>query len=342
MTLVSISNADRAGLQVAINQAIGSDGIVTFDPGIATIELDGQELIIDGNVTIEGANRITLDGKGLSRIFSVQSGIVTIKELTVANGSVNNERGGGIFNEGDLTLDGVTVTGNQIQNSVQQTGSNAQNNLQNADDVGAGIFNEAGATLTLSSSIVSNNQIVRSNGAIDGNGPGIRNNGTLAFDGENNFIFGNTPADDDEAQIAGTVTGDQQPNFSEPVDTPKLSIAAALRVAGGDNEGVDQLAEGTGDNPVTEVVVTVTSEDKSGLANISGAVEVVIGGTNVDGNALNTTTQTITFNDESSGSFVIPITETLMRKTMKLSHLPFKTLALTLALSSIPKIPRRL
>jgi hypothetical protein len=65
---------------------------------------------------------------------------VTLKNCVVA-GNESDDRGGGIFNKGTLTLDHSPVTGNS------------------ASDVGdgGGIFNDAGATLTFASSLASEN-----------------------------------------------------------------------------------------------------------------------------------------------------------------------------------------
>lgn len=87
------------------------------------------ELLIDKNLTIQGpgAGKLTIDGDHAGRAFEIAPGAhVTISGLTIQDGvaaaghtldpAVNDGSGGGILNEGTLTLSGCTVTGNSGSN----------------------------------------------------------------------------------------------------------------------------------------------------------------------------------------------------------------------------------
>ncbi len=73
---------------------------------------DNGSLTIDGD-TANGANT-PISGNNASRVFVIEANAVaTLRRLTIANGSAPfPEGGGGIRNEGSLTLEYVTVSGN--------------------------------------------------------------------------------------------------------------------------------------------------------------------------------------------------------------------------------------
>lgn len=79
------------------------------------------DLDILDNVVIDGAgaNLTILNGNSLDRILDIQPGrTVTIEALTVAHGQVMGQDGGGLFNQGVLTLDSVTVRDNTVGGGI--------------------------------------------------------------------------------------------------------------------------------------------------------------------------------------------------------------------------------
>jgi predicted outer membrane repeat protein len=102
----------------------GGDDHIVFDPGLAgaAIVLSGTQIELSwvgSPLTIDGGTAgITLDGNNASRIFQVDSGVrVSLTHLTVQDGNgITNATfprvGGGINNQGILTLTNCTVTGN--------------------------------------------------------------------------------------------------------------------------------------------------------------------------------------------------------------------------------------
>jgi hypothetical protein len=141
-------------------------------------------------ITIQGAGAgvTIIDGGAIDRVFQVESGVtVVLRDLTIRNGKAQDAGndgdqpgavpgfGGGILNEGSLTLDHVVVEGNSA------VGGNGQNAVIMPGQVtpptgglgalGGGIFNSG--TLTLIQSTVGNN-------AADGGSGG---KGILGYDG---------------------------------------------------------------------------------------------------------------------------------------------------------------
>ncbi|MCI0680921.1 MAG: hypothetical protein L0Y71_02355 [Gemmataceae bacterium] len=168
------------------NRNPGRDAIA-FAPALggATIALTGIELALGDDVTITGPGAqqlaiFALFGAGLaSRVFSVAAGVqAELSGLTITGGR-NDDRGGGIINNGQLTLRDSVV-------------------IANTANVGGGIANELGATLTLDAvdivgntatligggvdnlgTLIVNASVISSNAAIDGGGLYNHDVGTL-------------------------------------------------------------------------------------------------------------------------------------------------------------------
>lgn len=154
---------------------VESGATVSFDGSLSgqTIALTSGQLTLDKSLTIDAsglADGITISGDNSSRVFEVTSDEdVTLRHLTIADGSASSSAG--ILNEGTLTLDGVTVTGNTATSKF---------------GVGGGLLNRVSADLTLQNSTVSGNSVP--NG--DGTGGGLHNSGAAVL--TNSTFFGNS------------------------------------------------------------------------------------------------------------------------------------------------------
>jgi hypothetical protein len=139
-------------------------------------------VVIHKDLTIVGVDNATLTGRGRTRVVRVKRGaIVTIRHVTIQRGA-----GGGILNEGRLTLEDVLVRRNRgggIHNHRRMviTGSTIRYNSagrvysgggilnsgilhiaastikRNSSGAGGGVLNNYGARVTLSHSTVSDN-----------------------------------------------------------------------------------------------------------------------------------------------------------------------------------------
>ena len=147
------ANDGKISLREAIRDT-PSGGIITFAPIVSgnTVTLNGTQLSIDKNITIDSAgNNITIAANSAtnkaSRVFDIApSATVTLAGLTITGGNVN-ENGGGIYNRGTLSIIDCTIIGN--------TGA-----------WGGGIYNTG--TLTVKDSTFMGNVATVSGGAIWG------------------------------------------------------------------------------------------------------------------------------------------------------------------------------
>src|SRR5262249_31102316 len=134
--VTTLADAGAGSLRDAVaaaNARAGADTIV-FDNGLTgTIALTGGELDITDDVKINGsgADKLTVSGSNLSRVFQVEAGeTVSISGLTIAGGNAGTGNGGGIDNFGTLTVSDSVFSGNAAGN-------------------GGGLTNESGATATV-------------------------------------------------------------------------------------------------------------------------------------------------------------------------------------------------
>jgi len=167
------------------------DDIINFSI-TGTINLTGALPDLSSNIQIEGPGAASLmvrrDTGGDYRIFAVVGGpTVVLDGLTISNGLDSTNGGGGIYNDGTLTVSNSTVSGNSassgggIENygTLTVDSSTLSGNSASASDAGGGIFNWG--TLTVQNSTLSGN----SAGGVPGSngwGGGILNSNTLTVD----------------------------------------------------------------------------------------------------------------------------------------------------------------
>ena len=155
---------------------LGDDVAVTFEEGLeGTITLANGAIVIDGGVfAIDGADVITIDASGASRIFEINAGEITIAGFNLVNG-FDAKAGGAVYNAGNLTLSDVAIlnsTSNKYGGAVYTalgteltvTGSEFTGNY--ASSHGGAIFVEKEAVATISDSYFSANKTVSYGAAI--------------------------------------------------------------------------------------------------------------------------------------------------------------------------------
>ncbi len=153
LTNVTVANTNDSG-SGSLRQALAdvcSGGTVDFAAGLAnqTITLTSDELSITKTVTITNPNAANLQvsGNNARRVFNIQTGaVVTMSNLSTINGWAGGSNGGGIYNDGVLTLLDSTVISSQAR-------------------YGGGIYNYNGQ-LTINNSTLSGNSAAISGGAI--------------------------------------------------------------------------------------------------------------------------------------------------------------------------------
>jgi predicted outer membrane repeat protein len=189
-------------LRQALVDANGNGQADTIQFSVSgTINLMLGQLGISSDVTIDGSGgTVTIDGGGLSRIFSIDDGDgaanrnVSISNLTIRGGRVANvaspNSGGGIRNAENLTLNNVTISGNHAATggglsnanggTTQISGSTISNNT--AYYQAGGIANLNGASIQITNCTISGNSAGTTNqSGYSSFGGGLLNSGTLTL-----------------------------------------------------------------------------------------------------------------------------------------------------------------
>jgi len=189
---VCASGCQYTTIQAAIDNA-RNHAMVSVAPGTyAGFNVPGNNMNSSLTITISGAGagQTTIDDpNGVTIISSLPS--VTLAGLTITGANNPGGDGGGIFNNGTLTLKSSTVTGNSAHYRGGGIANGGKLTLikdivsDNASSGGGGIFNGSGGAMTLKSSTVTDNKTsfrspdIRENG----NGGGILNFGTTRLQG---------------------------------------------------------------------------------------------------------------------------------------------------------------
>ena len=155
-------------LREAITQANGAAGpdAITFAPGLSgSIKLgEGPLAITDGlTITGPGAPVLSVSGNGASRVLSVGPNVTaSIAGITITGGRGGVQQdGGGISNQGTLTLSSVVVSAN-----VAGDGGIAASTVGPSGGNGGGIYNAG--TLTVRDSAILDNFAGRGADGIQG------------------------------------------------------------------------------------------------------------------------------------------------------------------------------
>lgn len=138
-----------------------------------TLTLSSALPVLKGLIAIRGPGAQTLtvrraDDAPLFRILTIDSGRARLSDLSMANGAVVDEHGGGILSWGDLDLARCTVEGNQAFRSAKPS------NMLSPKPSGGGIYFR-GSALNITDSRIAHNRTVASRQAPedDGGGGGV-------------------------------------------------------------------------------------------------------------------------------------------------------------------------
>ncbi len=215
--ITDLSDSGGPGtLRGAIDSLVAND-LVQFSPSLSgqAITLTNGEIVLDQNVTIDASGLsggIQINGNHASRIFEVFTNVTaTLNSLTVINGSA--PAGGGIMNNGTLTLNDCSLAGNAVTSGGG--GGGIYNNLGTltlnqctvggnsataGNGAGGGIFNlSTGAPVTLNQCTVSGNSAGTGGGFASFNY--IGNNNVTLF---NSIVAGNSAATGPDLDAATT------------------------------------------------------------------------------------------------------------------------------------------
>ncbi len=183
-------------LRAAIQEtnALAGEDTIMIPAGTYTLTIPGAnedaaatgDLDITDGLTLRGAGSLltVIDGNGLvtgDRVFHLSgSAVVTMRGVTIGHGSAPS--GGGTYNNGNLTLDGSRLHGNESTGGYPNGFGGGLYNAGtlrlrhstlsgNSARTGGGIHNSQDATVTVSHSTLSGNTAY--------SGGGIHNDGTV-------------------------------------------------------------------------------------------------------------------------------------------------------------------
>jgi CSLREA domain-containing protein len=184
-------------LRDAIFAAGVSGDVITFSvTGIIPLTLGELTIGKDITITGPGADLLTISGEDTFRVFFINNptSIVTITGVTIANGKVTDDDGGGIRNHGTLTLDQVTIDNNTaaVGTSLIVDGGGVHNTntltitnsllINNEANFTGGAISHVGTSLNISNVTINDNYVAGLGGGGIGGGIASINSGTLTMD----------------------------------------------------------------------------------------------------------------------------------------------------------------
>ncbi len=233
--------------QIDTGEAFGTNDLIEFDVSLGggTINLDAVlgQLEISTSVSVNGlgADQLTIDAGGNSRVLRITGGVNDIRGLTISGGSAG--RGGGIRNDSGAT---TTLTDMLITGNTATTGTY---------DAGGGIWNDG--DLTITSSTISNNQTTAGNGS----GAGIWN-------AEDLTVIGSTITGNSSNRDGGGVNSNANGGSLTVIDSTITGNSA------GDDGGGLYIAFGT--NSVTNSTISGNSSADYGGGILSAFASTVV------------------------------------------------------------------
>ena len=261
-SLVTTAADSGAGSLRQIIAAACDGAAITFDSaGVfatpQTIALTSGELVIDRNLTVNaGSSQVTVSGNNASRVFNVNAGkAFTIIGLTISGGQ-NAGSGGGIVNDGTLTVVDSTLSGNNagtdggaISASASATSVTLINSTisgNNANGSGGGIA-VLGGTFTSINATFTNNRADNDNDATGTGGGVFHGSGTTTL--RNTIVAGNFNEDgasDAADDISGTVDPASSFNLIGPGGSGGLTNGVNNNQVGAASPGLGPLADNGG------------------------------------------------------------------------------------------------
>lgn len=166
---ITVANSNRQ--TDTIQFATSVSGTITLTSALPAIKDKAAAAEPDLSIQGPGVSAISVSGNNAYGVFTIedQNAKVVISKLWIRDGKPGLGSGGGVHNNGSLTLTDVTVSDNTSNvGGVRNNGYLNMHNTTVSANTGGGIYNDG--TLTVTSSTISNNTITGQD-----SGGGIRN-----------------------------------------------------------------------------------------------------------------------------------------------------------------------
>jgi len=205
------ANASCFSGPITIDLTVVPSGIITLSnlpsPALPSMQHDM-------NLNGPGADNLTVDASNHYRVFSISAGTtVNINGLTIAHGNAGGGNGGGVLNDGNLTMSDCNVIGNSatkgggIQNTDNGKLTILSGNIEsNIASTGGGGIRNTGVMKVVNAVIASNGANRRGGGILNDKQDSGTNPGLLTL--TNCTIVGNV-ADADDNNATDPCTGGQ-------------------------------------------------------------------------------------------------------------------------------------
>jgi hypothetical protein len=259
VTVTTANDKGAGSLQQALQDAKPGETIVLDQQRIGSAITLQSDLNFTTNVMIEG-NNVALSGPSGQQIHIFPGVNVTFHQLTVKNSKPAKDssvaRGGVIFNQGELTLRGCTISNNQsnydggalvnAQGNLVLDGTTFSNNL--SAGYGGAIYNLQGSVAVINGSHIDSNrayvwggglysrygQVTITNSFVDNNKAGRQ-------DGSRYYGGGLSLLDAPSAVLnASTITGNTSVIDNNSTTTPQGGGGVAVEMSAADQHPVPQ------------------------------------------------------------------------------------------------------
>ncbi len=224
---ISKSSANRAGGGIEISGAT--------NPATATLT----------NLTVDG-NSAGINGGGVHISTAQMIGATTVT-TTVIGGTYSNNtaanEGGGLWNDfqGDMTIDGATISNNSASGAVSSSG-------------GGGVFSQGGGTLTIMNAIIDGNMADGAGGTPATSGSG----GGILVDGGTLILSSTTLSNNTAVRAGGGLELNGITNVTAATITDAVFTTNATGPSPGNGGGIHITTAGVVGDP-TQVTATVTN-----------------------------------------------------------------------------------
>ena len=174
------------GIRQAVETGGGPYGFLCEGPQTVTTQ---AEIVIDSDVVLDGLGNLTVDAGGQHRPFSVLENVTAeLRRIAVTGGAAPDLDGGGIFNDGALTLVETSVSdctaprfGGGIANSGALTMTRCSISGNAAGQGGGGVSHVGSGALSMVDTTISSNEAGGDGG--QGDGGGVFNQGRVTLTG---------------------------------------------------------------------------------------------------------------------------------------------------------------